>query len=1148
MPTRAAVVTRVVREAANPDLAALSDRDLLARFAADRDEAAFSAVVARHTAMVLGVCRRTLPRTVDPEDACQAVFLLLAQKARGGRWQASVAGWLYAAARKVARNARVAADRRVRRESRAAVPEAVVPTDAMSGRELVSALDEELDRLPPRYRDPLVLCYLEGLTRDEAAARLGVPEETLKSQLKRGRQRLADALTARGWEAGVVLLAAVATSASAVPRALHDAIRAAAAGSPSDAAAVLARRAAMTGTSVRTTITLLAAAGLAAVGLGLASALPPTPAAPPTGETRPAAEKAAEPDGVRIGASRFRAGGPIADARYGLAGKRVVGHAGSVLYVWDAADGSLLRTIATKLAVLEDPTRHRETGLAFAVHPTASRVACGGLRDGKTYLQVWDYETGKMVAETASRCDALKALAWTPDGTRLLERANVGWEKPTGWKLIVRDEKLAEVRSHDLPEKFGEYGTVMLPLPGGKEVILWQSRREPTVFDLTSGAVVRTIPFKASIPSDLAVSPDGKTLAVTSTEDMRLLNLSDGETRTNLPMLRSHWEKPRPLFSPDGATVIVWDHRPVAYDVASGKEKWKPTFRTTHTVRVRLCDVSPDGSVVLVRHGYALSRLDATTGAERDPPDAPTHPPGVVWSPDGRTLFTRAENHDRTWTAWDATSGRRLFDLMPTGFATDENWKMMPDLFFLGNGKEVLAGLEKSESTERVGPKELLVFDAATGRCLRRLGEPLPDETFRWTHPIALDPDGKTVLMQWFAVSAPPGPAGAPVAFDPNQAFEYATIRWDPVKQVKLQEWVVAGSGRHTPPRHYAPYTVTEMVTYHDLNPAGKRAGPAKIRCYSLTDGRLAHELQTEYPCVDLDRIQGNFLLTEGYDSTWFTRANSSRYIPQPPFIHDLWELPTRTKVRVAETNSRVPTILGPGGQFVVRVTGETTFEIHEPFVLKQAVTTVATPARPVGFEFSADGSRVAVTLTDASVIVRDTTPWRKLIGERLAGQVPADLAPLWEDLGKDAATGLRAARLLAAAGDRAVALLGEKIDAKTAPDAALIKRLIADLDAPLFATRQKAEKGLRDLAEAADAPLREELRANPPLEVRRRIEGLLRAIERRQLSAAEVREVRAVQALRWANTTVARELLAKWAKGDPSATLTRAAGQASGR
>src|SRR5262249_5959929 len=221
------------------------------------------------------------------------------------------------------------------------------------------------------------------------------------------------------------------------------------------------------------------------------------------------------------------------------------------------------------------------------------------------------------------------------------------------------------------------------------------------------------------------------------------------------------------------------------------------------------------GSTLLVRYGRILGRLDLKSGSEREPPDAPSHPPGLVWSPDGKTLFTRAENHDRTWTAWNVESGRRLFDLLPAGFATDENWKFMPNLFFINGGREIVAGLEKAESTERVGPKELLVFDATTGRCLRRLGEPLPDEPFRWMHPIAVEPNGQTIVMQAYAVTAKFA-GGGPAIFDPKREYEYAAIRWDPVKKTKLQEWTANGN-RTTPPHHYAPYVVTLGTNLHDI-------------------------------------------------------------------------------------------------------------------------------------------------------------------------------------------------------------------------------------------------------------------------------------------------------------------------------------------
>ncbi|OWK38471.1 sigma factor-like helix-turn-helix DNA-binding protein [Fimbriiglobus ruber] len=175
----------------------------------------------------------------------------------------------------------------------AAVPEAVSPADAMTGRELVAALDAELDRLPPRYREPLVLCYLEGLTRDEAAARLGVPVPTLKSQLERGRKQLADALAARGHGLGVALLAVAATSAAgASPPRLHESILAAAGGSPSAGAAALAREVTVNRVLTKTALGLVGAVGVAVLGLAFASK--PTAAAPQKSEAQKGTKAAAK--------------------------------------------------------------------------------------------------------------------------------------------------------------------------------------------------------------------------------------------------------------------------------------------------------------------------------------------------------------------------------------------------------------------------------------------------------------------------------------------------------------------------------------------------------------------------------------------------------------------------------------------------------------------------------------------------------------------------------------------------------------------------------------------------------------------------------------------------------------------------------------
>jgi RNA polymerase sigma factor (sigma-70 family) len=275
----AAVLQEIVRTTGGT--AGATDRELLRRFAEARDQAAFAALFRRHGGMVLGVCRRALSNVQDAEDACQATFLLLARKAGAGRWQSSLANWLYATARRVARNARVAAERRARREGRAARPEAVQPVDRLTGRELLAALDEELDKLPSHYREALILCYLQGLTRDQAARRLGVSPVTLKSHLQRGRQRLGDALTRRGFLAGAGLLVLAASSPAGTPSPrLAEAVQAAATGTASAAIARLAGSVIGTGIVNKSVGALLLLAGTAALGFRLVLVAGPAVARP----------------------------------------------------------------------------------------------------------------------------------------------------------------------------------------------------------------------------------------------------------------------------------------------------------------------------------------------------------------------------------------------------------------------------------------------------------------------------------------------------------------------------------------------------------------------------------------------------------------------------------------------------------------------------------------------------------------------------------------------------------------------------------------------------------------------------------------------------------------------------------------------------
>ena len=259
-----------------------TDRDLLARFARDRDQAAFAVLVNRHAPMALAVCQRVLGNRADAEDACQAAFVVLARKAGSVRWRTTVGGWLYKTARQVALNARTARRRRGRHERRAAARVPENPLAVLTGEELLAAMDEELARLPDRYRGPLVLCCLEGLAREDAAGRLGVSPGTLKVQLERARERLRAALAKRGIELGSALLTlAVSAGAGAARPPLTALIVAAAGGDVRPAVAALA-----SGSSLMSKSKLLVAVGVAAALAG-AAAVGGGPSGPPGARANP---------------------------------------------------------------------------------------------------------------------------------------------------------------------------------------------------------------------------------------------------------------------------------------------------------------------------------------------------------------------------------------------------------------------------------------------------------------------------------------------------------------------------------------------------------------------------------------------------------------------------------------------------------------------------------------------------------------------------------------------------------------------------------------------------------------------------------------------------------------------------------------------
>ncbi len=198
------------------DGAGLTDAELMSRFVAQRDGAALEALIRRHGSMVWSVCRRVLSNEQDAEDAFQASFLVLVRNAASIRPREQVGNWLYGTAYRTALKARTTDARRRARERRAAE---MIPTQAEADADwsdLLPVLDQELNRLPDKYRTALVLCELEGRSRKEAARQLGIPEGTLSSRLATGRRMLAKRLG----RPGLALSAGALAATTAVPPSL----------------------------------------------------------------------------------------------------------------------------------------------------------------------------------------------------------------------------------------------------------------------------------------------------------------------------------------------------------------------------------------------------------------------------------------------------------------------------------------------------------------------------------------------------------------------------------------------------------------------------------------------------------------------------------------------------------------------------------------------------------------------------------------------------------------------------------------------------------------------------------------------------------------------------------------------------------------
>jgi RNA polymerase sigma factor (sigma-70 family) len=1044
-----------------------ADHQLLERFAAG-DEAAFAALVQRHGPMVLGLCRRLLGETGMAEDVFQATFLVLARRAGSIRKRASVSSWLYGVARRLAHKARRGDSRRRRHERLAAQSRPTHGSPDAGWAELLAVLDEELARLPERARAPLLLCYLEGCTQDEAARFLGWSVGTLRRRLAWGRDLLRRRLTRRGatLSAGLFALllapqaATAAVSDSLVLQTARTAIAFAAGKVSETAATTLARTACpnlVAPLCKAVALCLLTVGAVLTAAAGLAHRTEEGEPAPQAPADKPLAATTGRdrlgdplPEGalVRFGTTRFRHPGGISGAALAADGKAIATSGSHVLRLIDSATGRVRWSL---------PDADSAEGYTPGTRPLAFSP------DGKALMlpaaqgvRLLDPATGREIRQLSSRYGMLRCIAFSPDGKQIALAINgraAFYEAATGkeqreiacagstasWLYYTPDSRsvalpgatASRIRLCDVATgkdvrslENGSEVTAVAFAPDGKTLAAVGKDRVVRVWNIASGKEVRALPEGTAEPGRdalavLAFSPDGEVLAAGTSDDS--IGLWDTASGKPLHRLKGHtWMVTGLFFGPDGKTLFStsWDATVRRWDVASGKEIRGPENDYDQGVLA----LSADGKRVATTGADGLITLwEAATGSKVRVLEG--HQRGLfalAFSPDGRRLASGG--WEQAVRVWDVAGGKAERTLA-CGPGHDKD-RRVEALAFSPDGR-LVAGCDRHREVVRL-------WEANTGREVRQLAQ-------SGAAALAFAPDGKTLA------------AGG----------------WDG----SLELWEVA-TGRRLrsiqPPGGRAIFDAIAFSPDGRLIATGHHGN--SVYLWEAATGKLVREITAEQKvtwCLAFSP-DGAWLATGGLDGTL-----------------RLWEV---------ATGRRMHELRG-----------------HDFWVLRLA--------------FGPDGRTLATGGYDGTSLLWTLKP-------KTEPPPAAGLGPLWESLaGEDAARAYRAVWTLAERPDRSIPFLKEHLrSAKVQIDQDRLRLWLADLDSDNFTKRQTASRELAGLGTAIEPNVRAALANTKSPEARRRLEELLDDLGR-QVSPEVLRRMRAVRALQLIGNREAAELLRTLAK-----------------
>jgi RNA polymerase sigma factor (sigma-70 family) len=1084
------------------------DTGLLAAFTDRRDEAAFAALVGRHGPMVRGVCRRLLGNDHDAADAFQAVFLVLTRKAVALRAYRSLAAWLHEVAVRTALKARTARARRQFHERRAAAmtTRSEPPADVDDLRPL---LDEELARLPPKYRLPVVLCDLEGRSHQQAAAEVGCPVGSVSWRLARGRDLLRRRLLRRGVTVTTAALCALLAERSAGPlpaallQATAGAALAFAAGTPGPAPAAVSlaeevlKAVPLPGTRVPALVALVLTTLVLGGGLLLRqqAAEPGLPSGPvPAADLRARADLHGDPlpPGalLRLGTLRWRVSRDAHLLEYSPDGKVLAVAERGGLSLWDVATG-----LPVGRPVKPETYVH---ALAFAPDGKTMAVVAGDFPGGKgggrageePPVRLLETATGKELRRFAAGKLGCTALAFSPDGELLAHGDAAGG-------VALCDPATGEVRGRCDGGRYVSLlafsrsaagGTQMLAVASDRDVRLWQVAAGPAT---ASKPAVRLETGEAGGRLALAFTADGKSLvAADRGAGLRVWDTTTGALRHQFATSPDGFTE-LPALGGDARRVAVigglWRDWLGVLDTGTGKEVARVP---TAGLRPVLLQFAPDGRTLAALVGEGVVRFwDAGTGKELPGPEGHAgHIRSINLSADGRTVATAAG--DLTAALWDATTGRRRL-VLPHPYE--------PYVVALApDGKAVATGASDGR---------LRLWDAATGKKLVEV-----EAEGGCVYALAYSPDGRLLAYGAFH--------GGALA---DAATGRVIHRLESDDKAGVLHLAFSADGRRlaTAGGHLRHDDGKGFVDVWDVDRTGE------------IPGRLGKHL-----C----RIEGPSIVRLLSFS-----ADGARLVVDCDNAGGVWDVATGERLRaVALPAAVLLKALSPDGRTLAGATEEGLVLVERATGGRRRTFRGHT-AEIVGVRFSRDGRRLLSGSSDTTGLVWDVTGGRS----RQADLSAEGLSRRWEALAADDAEKAFDARWDLAAAPQAVAFLRRRLPPVPAPAPGRIAGLVRDLDGETFETRASASAELAKLGGQAESALADLLGGQPTAEARRRGEELLQKLrepDRRGPVGETLRQVRAVEVLETIGTAEAEAWLAVLAKGAPGAALTQEAAESLGR